>query len=84
MGYLDLIGYIAGALVIGSLIPQMIKSWRTKSTKDLSLGRYLIYISGIIMWLVYSFLILNKPMIISNIIALMFASSILFLKLRYG
>jgi len=81
---LNLIGYAAGALVIGSLIPQMIKSWKTKSTKDLSLGRYMIYIAGIILWLVYSFMIGSSPMIISNSIALIFAMSILILKLRYG
>lgn len=81
---IDLIGYLAGILVLSSLIPQVIKSWKTKSTTDLSTTRYLIYISGIILWLVYAIIIFNIPMIISNILALILASIILSLKIRYG
>lgn len=84
MNAVDLIGYLAGFLIVFSLIPQFVKSWKTKSTKDISLWRYLIYIAGIILWLVYGIIISNNPMIVANIVALAFASSILYLKIRYG
>jgi MtN3 and saliva related transmembrane protein len=84
MNYIDVIGYIAGFLTLTSLIPQIIKSWKTKSTKDISLLRYIIYIIGIIMWLIYGIVLTNGPMIITNSISLTLASSILFLKLKYG
>ena len=84
MTVLDIIGYSAGILVTGSLIPQMIKSLKTKSTKDISLVRYLVYILGIILWIVYSVILGSKPMIISNFIALIFAFSILLLKIKYS
>ena len=79
----DIIGYIAGILIITSLIPQIIKSWRTKSTTDLSLTRYLIYVTGVVMWLIYGIVITNNPMIIMNTINLTLALSVVYLKLKY-
>ncbi|KKU11906.1 MAG: MtN3/saliva-related transmembrane protein, conserved region [Parcubacteria group bacterium GW2011_GWB1_45_7] len=80
---MDLIGYIAGTLIVISLIPQVIKSWKTKSTKDLSLVRYLIYVTGVVMWLIYGIVIANNPMIVMNTINLMLALSVVYLKLKY-
>lgn len=80
----DWVGYIAGFLILISIIPQIIKSWKTKSTKDISLLRYLIYVGGVIMWLVYGILLNNWPMIIANSINFCLAGSILYLKFKYG
>jgi len=84
MPFIDIIGYLAGFLILISIIPQIIKSWTTKSTKDISLSRYLIYITGVILWLVYGIVLLNGPMIIINSINLCLASTIVYLKLKYG
>ena len=84
MQYIDIIGYLAGFLVLISLIPQIIKSYKTKKTNDLSIFRYLIYFLGITLWLIYSIIIFNGPMILSNTIALFLASMILVLKMKYG
>ena len=81
--FIDVIGYIAGALIIASLIPQIIKSWKSRSTKDLSLVRYLVYVVGVIMWLVYGILLNNGPMIVMNTINLSLALSVVYLKLKY-
>jgi MtN3 and saliva related transmembrane protein len=84
MSNVDILGYAAGILVVISLFPQVIKSWRTKSTKDLSLLRYLIYIFGLILWITYAVVIENGPVAAMNGVGLAFALSILYLKLRYG
>jgi MtN3 and saliva related transmembrane protein len=84
MTLLDFIGYLAGLLILVSLIPQIVKSWKTKSTKDLSLARYLIYTAGIVLWIVYGAMLNSGPMVISNGIALLLALSIIFLKIKYG
>lgn len=81
---IDLLGYVAGTLVVGSLLPQVIKSWKSKSTKDISLLRYVIYIFGLILWIIYAILIKNGPLIVMNSIGLVLALSILILKLRHG
>ena len=83
MAITDIIGYLAGIFVVTSLLPQFLKSCKTKSTGDLSLLRYTIYIIGVSLWIVYGFILPNGPMIIMNIIALAIALSILYLKLKY-
>ena len=80
----DMLGYVAGALVVLSLLPQTIKSWKTKSTKDVSLWRYIIYIIGLIMWITYAVITKNGPVAVTNTLGLVLALSILTLKLKYG
>jgi len=82
--FIDLVGYLAGGLILVSIIPQIVKSWRTKSAKDLSLARYLIYIAGVVLWFVYGILLHSWPMIIVNAINLCLAASMLYLIIRYG
>jgi len=83
MFFIDILGYLAGTLVVISLLPQTIKSWKTKSTKDLSLSRYIIYIAGLILWITYAIIIKNKPVAVMNGMGLFLAGSILYLKLKY-
>ncbi len=84
MTYIDILGYIAGILVVISLLPQVIKSWKTKSTKDISLWRYIIYVAGLILWIAYAVIIKNGPVAVMNSIGLILALSILYLKLKHG
>lgn len=81
---ISVLGYIAGGLVVGSLIPQTIKSWTTKSTRDISLWRYIIYVTGLVLWITYAIIIHNAPVAVTNGLGLVLAVSILVLKLRYG
>ncbi|MEK6868466.1 MAG: SemiSWEET transporter [Nanoarchaeota archaeon] len=80
---IEILGYIAGLLVVGSLLPQLIKSWKTKSTKDISLWRYIIYVSGLFLWIVYAILIKSGPVAVTNGVGLLFALSILYLKIKH-
>jgi len=84
MAYIDIMGYVAGILVVISLLPQTIKSWRTRSTKDLSLWRYIIYCTGLILWVSYAMIIKNGPVATMNSVGLILALSILYLKLKHG
>ena len=84
MDNVDLLGYAAGILVVISLLPQVIKSWRTKSTKDISLSRYVIYIAGLVLWIAYALIIGNGPVALMNSVGLLLALCVLFLKLKHG
>ncbi|MEW5996064.1 MAG: SemiSWEET transporter [Candidatus Micrarchaeota archaeon] len=84
MEYIDILGYVAGLLVVISLVPQVIKSWKTKSTKDISLWRYIIYVTGLILWIAYAVIIQNGPVALMNGVGLVLALSVLYLKLKYG
>jgi MtN3 and saliva related transmembrane protein len=59
------------------------KTWRTRSTHDISLGMFALFNSGLVLWLLYGVQIGSAPIVIANTITLAFASIILYFKLRY-
>ena len=83
MIYIDIIGFLAGALTTLALVPQAVKSWKTKHTKDVSLGWILILTIGIFLWVVYGILINSLPIIFANIFSSMLAVVVLILKIKY-
>ena len=68
----DILGYVAGLLVVFSLLPQVIKSWRTRSTRDISLIRYVVYVTGLVLWVTYAVIIENGPVAVMNGVGLIF------------
>ena len=84
MPYIDIIGFIAGTLTTLSLLPQMIKSWKTKSTADVSFGWLIMLVSGAVLWEVYGFFIWSLPLIATNLATFILAILILILKLKHG
>lgn len=83
MNSITLIGLLAGTLTTLSFLPQAIKTWKTQSTKDISLGMFLSFCSGVLLWVIYGFLIRDIPVICTNLVTLFLASTILWLKLKY-
>ncbi len=79
----NLLGMIAGALTTAAFVPQVVKTWRTRSTHDISLGMFALFSSGLVLWLVYGVMIGSLPIVVSNIITLALALTILYFKLRY-
>lgn len=80
---IEIFGFLGGALVTVSLLPQVIKSFKLKSTKDISIGYTLILITGLILWIPYAVIHNIIPLIIFTSIELAFAISLLTLKLIY-
>jgi MtN3 and saliva related transmembrane protein len=80
---IEFLGIIAATLTTGALVPQTIKVWRTKSAGDLSLIMYLMTWLGIVLWIVYGFIIASLALLYANIISLALVSTILYFKLRY-
>jgi len=83
MDYISILGYMWGTLVVISLLPQTIKSRKTKSTKDISLRKYIIYCTWLVIRIIYAILIKNGPVAVMNSTGLVLALSILYLKIRY-
>ncbi|HET7815176.1 MAG TPA: SemiSWEET transporter [Candidatus Baltobacteraceae bacterium] len=78
------IGFLAGFLATAAFVPQVVRAWKTQSTRDLSLQTIIAFTSGIALWIVYGFLIHSFPLIIWNIITLILNLGILVAKLRHG
>ncbi len=80
----DWIGSLAAALTTLSFIPQVLQVWRTRCTKDISLGMYAIFTAGVGLWMVYGLMIDSLPIIIANGITCLLAGAVLTMKLRFG
>ncbi|KKD39218.1 MAG: SemiSWEET transporter [Limnoraphis robusta] len=83
MDLITAIGLLAGSLTTISFLPQVIKTWKTKSTRDVSLQMFVLFCSGVFLWIVYGLLIGNIPIVATNIVTFSLASMILFFKLKY-
>lgn len=82
---LDLyIGIAAIIITTGSFLPQVIKAHKTKHTADLSLPMYLLFSTGVGLWVIYGVLTHAWPIIIANATILVLSSYILFLKIKHG
>lgn len=80
----NVIGYAATVVGVSLMLPQVIKSWRTKKVEDVSLGMVTLYFFNCALWLTYGILISAKPVIITNAIALVISVLQLILKLKYS
>jgi len=79
----EIIGFMAGSMVAIALLPQFIKSWKTKSTGDLSIAWMVISVIGQVLWVLYGMLIGSLSLIVMSSITLMMALAVLYLKIRY-
>ena len=79
----DTLGLIAGALNTVAFIPQVVKIWKTRHTRDISLGMFAIFSAGVFLWLLYGIQIGATPVIVANIVTLGLALTILIFKIRY-
>ncbi|MFN3781307.1 MAG: SemiSWEET family sugar transporter [Candidatus Kapaibacteriota bacterium] len=79
----QIVGIFAAILTTSAFVPQAIKIIKTKSTKDISLGMYLILTTGILFWLIYGILLGEPPIIFANTIGFTLTFVILLLKIRY-
>ena len=80
---ITVLGLLAGALTTISFLPQVIKTWTSRSAKDISLGMFLTFCSGVVLWIIYGIAVRDLPVIATNLATLILASTILLLKLKY-
>jgi MtN3 and saliva related transmembrane protein len=77
-----IMGFIAGLLTTVAFLPQVIKVYKTKSAKDISLPMYVIFTIGIAMWIIYGFMLDAMDILIFNVITFILAITILVYKIR--
>jgi len=83
MIFITALGLLAGTLTTIAFIPQLLKVWRSKSAKDISLNTLIIFNSGVFLWLIYGIYLQAIPIILANGLTLVFNSIIVWLKIRY-
>ena len=79
-----IVGLAAALFTTCAFLPQVVRAWRTRSTRDLSFQSFATYAVGLALWLIYGLMIRDLPLIAANGVTFILAMTILALKLRHG
>lgn len=77
-------GAVAATLTTLAFVPQAAKTIRSRDTRGISLGMYVVFTVGVGFWFAYGLVLGSWPMIVSNAITFVLSATILALKLRHG
>ena len=83
MDKIVIVGYIAGILTTTAFVPQVVRAWKLKETRDLSLAMLILFAAGILLWTCYGFWTESLPIIAANVITFVLILVLLGLKIRY-
>jgi MtN3 and saliva related transmembrane protein len=83
MDSIVIVGYIAGALTTLSFIPQVVRAWRLRETRDLSLAMLILFALGVLLWTLYGIWTGSMPIIAANVITFILVIVLLWMKFRY-
>lgn len=79
----DIFAYLATSLNVVMLIPQVLRAWKTKRTKDLSFATLIIFATACFLWILYGLGKQALPVIISNSVVGVLNLILIFIKLTY-
>jgi MtN3 and saliva related transmembrane protein len=82
MDITTLLGTLAGSLTTLAFIPQVVRTWRTGSARDISLLTFLLFSCGVLLWLLYGIRLHAAPIILANGVTLLLSGLILAMKIR--
>jgi MtN3 and saliva related transmembrane protein len=83
MNPFSVVGFAAATLTTLAFLPQVVKSYKTKDTKGISLPMALLQSSGTFLWLIYAVLIKDFALGLANIITFSLAFFLVILKIKY-
>ena len=81
---ITLLGLIAAFLGMLAFLPQAIRIWHLKETRDISLSTCVILVVSAFLWIAYGFLRGDLPILVANSISLIFSGITLFFKIKFG
>ena len=83
MSGVEILGYTAGAITSLTFLPQVVKTWKSRSAADISLVMFLIAAINEVLWILYGVLLENTVIILTNSIVLAMSLTMIYFKLRY-
>jgi len=81
--FITILNYIAGATFLLFWFPQIIKTYKSKSAKDISIVSLIFYISGLILSSIYGFYFKQYSYAIPYTLSLIFNITLTCLKIYY-
>ena len=80
---IEYLGFLAATFTTIAFVPQFYQTWKSKSAKDINLSMFVLFSTGILLWLIYGIFIKSYPIIMANSLTLVLSLGILYFKLRY-
>ena len=80
----DIFGYFAAILTTAAFLPQLIKTLKTKKADDVSLATLIMFIIGVLFWIIYGYEISSIPILVANLITLILNLLILISKVYFS
>ncbi len=77
------LGYFAGLLTVSSFLPQVIRTWQTRQTRDLSLGMFTLLVTASSLWILYGTMTADWPVILTNLGMVALNGALAVAKVRY-
>ena len=84
MNGIQLLGIAAGTITSVTFVPQVIKIWKTRSARDISLVMLLLLITGVLAWLLYGILVKDAAIIYTNSMVLAMSLILLYFKWKFN
>ena len=84
MDSIEILGLIAATCTTAAFVPQVYRAWVRKSTRDVSLLMYLVFVTGTILWFIYGVYHDSLAIMLANGITAILAFTMIYLKLRYN
>ncbi len=81
---IEIFGYIAAILTTAAFLPQLIKTLKTKKADDVSLITLIMFIIGVLCWIIYGYKISSIPILVANLITLILNLLILISKIYFS
>jgi MtN3 and saliva related transmembrane protein len=83
MDLATVVGTVAGVLTTAAFVPQVVKTWRTRSARDISGAMFLAFSVGVALWIAYGAMVRSAPVVVANGVTLVLAGAVLVMKARF-
>ena len=83
LNYIEIIGLCAAVLTTAAFLPQVYKTWKTKDVSSLSMPMLSMFLTGVVLWLIYGFLLESPALILANSITCISAFLLFYFKIKY-
>jgi MtN3 and saliva related transmembrane protein len=80
----EILGLVAGAITTGSFVPQVVRVYKIKSAREISLFFTILFLIGDLIWMAYGIYLQSLPIIMWNILGASLAAALMIAKLKYS
>ena len=77
------IGLLAGAITSAAAIPQVVRTYRTRHARDLSIWQPILLDVGMLLWLIYGICLKDLPLILANAFSILCYSLLIIMKVYF-